>query len=186
MTSCVTVTGIAATASSVMGRSLRSRKPPIWQADRIRIACSSEISGPPAWEPISKLKVPSGSGSAPIVASGPRTRASPIDLLCLDGDGGLIVLELKRDKTEREIVAQVLDYGSYVKTIQPDELRRIFAKYQKDYSPHSPAKTIEEAFRDRFKGQAPPEELGTSHELVIVAATLDSATESFATASAST
>lgn len=100
-----------------------------------------------------------------------------IDLLCLDGEGKLIVLELKRDKTEREIVAQTLDYGSYVKTIQPDEVRRIFAKYQKDYAPGSPAKTIEDGFREHFRGQPAPEELNTSHELVIVAATLDGATE---------
>jgi hypothetical protein len=38
-------------------------------------------------------------------------------------------------------------------------------------------KTIEEAFREQFRGQPPPEELNTSHELVIVAATLDGATE---------
>jgi len=34
-----------------------------------------------------------------------------IDLLCLDWLGNLVVLELKRDKTEREIVAQALDDG---------------------------------------------------------------------------
>ncbi len=100
-----------------------------------------------------------------------------IDLLCIDGEGRLIVLELKRDKTEREVVAQTLDYGSYVKTILPDEVRRIFAKYQKDHLPGSPAKTIEEAFGEHFRGQPAPEELNTSHELVIVAAALDAATE---------
>jgi hypothetical protein len=76
-----------------------------------------------------------------------------IDLLCIDGEGKLIVLELKRDKTEREIVAQTLDYGSFVRTMQSDEVRRIFAKYQKDYFPGSPAKTIEEAFGEHFRGQ---------------------------------
>src|SRR6266404_6022289 len=100
-----------------------------------------------------------------------------IDLLCIDGEGQLIVLELKRDKTEREIVAQTLDYGSFVRTIQPDEVRRIFAKYQKDHFPGSPAKTIEEAFGEHFRGRPAPEELNTTHQLVIVAATLDGATE---------
>lgn len=32
-----------------------------------------------------------------------------IDILCIDSDGNLVVLELKRDKTEREVVAQALD-----------------------------------------------------------------------------
>ena len=100
-----------------------------------------------------------------------------IDLLCIDIEGRLIVLELKRGKTEREIVAQTLDYGSHVRTIQADELRRIFAKYQKDFAGDSPAKTIEEAFAARFKGQPMPDDLNSSHELVIVAASLDAATE---------
>lgn len=100
-----------------------------------------------------------------------------IDLLCIDIEGQLVVLELKRHMTEREIVAQTLDYGSYIKTIEADEARRIFAKYQKDKNPNSPALTIEEAFKLRF-GVAPfPEEINASHELVIVASTLDSATE---------
>jgi RecB family endonuclease NucS len=32
-----------------------------------------------------------------------------IDLLCLDGEANVVVVELKRDKTPREITAQVLD-----------------------------------------------------------------------------
>ena len=100
-----------------------------------------------------------------------------IDLLCIDVQGRLIVLELKRDKTEREVVAQTLDYGSYVRTIQSDEVRRIFADYQKSKFPGSLQKTIEEAFREHFKGQPAPDELNPSHELVIVATTLDGATE---------
>jgi len=100
-----------------------------------------------------------------------------IDLLCMDVEGRLIVLELKRDKTEREIVAQTLDYGSYIRTIQPDEVRRIFARYQKEYFGDAPAKTIEEAFAAHFHGQLFQGELNGSHELVIVAASLDAATE---------
>lgn len=100
-----------------------------------------------------------------------------IDLLCMDQEGNLVVLELKRHKTDREIIAQTLDYGSFVNTIPADEVRRIFAKYQRDCRPDSPAKTIEEAFRERFGDLPTPEELNGSHELVIVAATLDSATE---------
>ena len=38
-----------------------------------------------------------------------------IDLLCLDRQGDVVVVELKRDKSPREITAQILDYASWVK-----------------------------------------------------------------------
>jgi hypothetical protein len=100
-----------------------------------------------------------------------------IDLLCIDLEGNLVLLELKRDKTEREIVAQVLDYGSYVRVIQAEEIPRIYAKYQKDYFSDQPPKSIDDAFCARFHVKQMPEELNAAHELVIVASTLDPATE---------
>jgi hypothetical protein len=100
-----------------------------------------------------------------------------IDLLCIDAEGNLVVLELKRDKTEREIVAQVLDYGSYVRGIQAEEIPRIYAKYQKDYFANQPPKSIDQAFCMHFGVKQMPEELNATHELVIVASTLDAATE---------
>src|SRR5690348_8396021 len=43
-----------------------------------------------------------------------------IDLLALDSDGRVHVIELKRDETPREIVAQALDYASWVVGIEND------------------------------------------------------------------
>src|SRR5580704_2533750 len=37
-----------------------------------------------------------------------------IDLLAIDVEGNVVIIELKRDKTPREIVAQVLDYAAWV------------------------------------------------------------------------
>jgi hypothetical protein len=101
----------------------------------------------------------------------------PLDLLCIDAEGGLVLLELKRNKTDREIVAQVLDYGSYVRSIEPEEIPRIYDKYQKHYWPDQPARSIDEAFRARFGVKQMPEELNATHDLVIVASTLDAGTE---------
>lgn len=42
-----------------------------------------------------------------------------IDLLAIDADGNLHALELKRDKTPRDVVAQVLDYGSWITDPHP-------------------------------------------------------------------
>jgi|SRR5579862_618122 len=40
-----------------------------------------------------------------------------IDILGIERDGSLTIIELKRDRTPREIVAQVLDYASWVRKI---------------------------------------------------------------------
>ena len=40
-----------------------------------------------------------------------------IDLLALDAEGRVHVVELKRARTPRDVVAQTLDYGSWVKDL---------------------------------------------------------------------
>lgn len=44
-----------------------------------------------------------------------------IDLLALDADGRAHVLEIKRDRTPRDVVAQTLDYGSWVQNLGFDD-----------------------------------------------------------------
>ena len=43
-----------------------------------------------------------------------HTEGGPLDLLGVDGDGKLVVFELKRGILSREAVAQVIDYASYL------------------------------------------------------------------------
>jgi hypothetical protein len=106
-----------------------------------------------------------------------RTDYGPIvDLLAIDRDANLVVLELKRDKTYRDIVAQVLDYGSWVRELKDDQIAQIFDKYQKRWHSDLPLVSIDEAFQKKF-GIAIPDEMNTTHELVVVAASLDPSTE---------
>src|SRR5262249_42926698 len=49
-----------------------------------------------------------------------------IDLLAIDQEGNLIVIELKRNKTPREILAQALDYGSWVRNLKSDSIASIY------------------------------------------------------------
>ena len=100
-----------------------------------------------------------------------------IDLLCIDRDGNLIVIELKRDMTERETVAQVLDYGSWVRILKGDEVARIFDNYRKAYLPDQTPISIDEAFCTHFQVKQMPEDLNESHELVIIGSSFDPATE---------
>jgi hypothetical protein len=91
-----------------------------------------------------------------------------IDLLAIDGLGNLVIIELKRDKTPRDVVAQVLDYASWVNELQEDEIRELSATYLK--------KTLTEAFFERFAIKL-PEALNQAHRMVIVASELDDSSE---------
>jgi len=99
------------------------------------------------------------------------------DLLVIDRDGNLAVLELKRDKTYRDIVAQTLDYGSWVCNLESEDIARIFEEYLNKYHSERKNESINEAFCKRFLVQQMPEELNQSHELVIVCSALDDSTE---------
>src|SRR5262249_51805345 len=52
-----------------------------------------------------------------------------IDLLCIDRAGDLVIVELKRDKTPREITAQTLDYASWVTDLTADGITAIASSY---------------------------------------------------------
>lgn len=52
-----------------------------------------------------------------------------IDLLGLDKNGNVIIIELKREKTPRETVAQILEYASYVEELNYEELEQIASQY---------------------------------------------------------
>jgi hypothetical protein len=96
-----------------------------------------------------------------------------IDVLALDDEGALHVLELKRDRTPREVVAQVLDYGSWVQGVSHEQVLDIFSAYR-------PGVALEQAWSDRFGG-SPPEELNATHQLTVVANEVDPATERIVT-----
>lgn len=103
----------------------------------------------------------------------PTSYGTFIDLLAVDADGALHVLELKRDRTPREVVAQVLDYGSWVAGLTHDEVLQTYASYKEDVA-------FEEAFAERF-GTNPPDELNTAQRLSVVAGEVDAATERIVT-----
>ena len=55
-----------------------------------------------------------------------------IDLLGIDAEGGVHVPELKRDRTPRDVVAQILDYGSWVEQLSQKQIRDICDHYRAD------------------------------------------------------
>ena len=95
-----------------------------------------------------------------------------IDLLALDEEGNTVVLELKRGRTPREVVAQVLDYASWVQGLSYDDLDRICKKHRDT--------ALATAFRARFDHSL-PETVNDDHQLVIVASELDDSSERIVT-----
>jgi hypothetical protein len=93
-----------------------------------------------------------------------------IDLLALNQDGQLIIIELKRSLTPREVVAQALDYASWVQGLPPDKIAGVYDDYTRGGS-------LTDAFKDRFGIELDEEQLNGSHQVVVVASTLDPSTE---------
>lgn len=97
-----------------------------------------------------------------------------IDLLAIAPDGSLVVVELKRDRTPREVVAQALDYGAWIDSLDAEDIPRIYARFR-------PGRSLASDFAERF-GQALDEEtLKSTHQIVVVASSLDAASERIVT-----
>jgi hypothetical protein len=87
-----------------------------------------------------------------------------IDLLGIDRAGDLTLIEMKRDKTPRDVIAQTLDYGSWVKGLTTPRIHSIANAYLR--------RPLSEAFHQSFD-QNIPETLNSSHNLLIVASGFD-------------
>ncbi len=104
-----------------------------------------------------------------------------VDLLAIDPDGKLVVIELKKDRTPREVIAQILDYGSWVRKLQSQDIAAIFSNFTKKYKPKLSGKSLDEAFCEAFRLKEMPEDLNEAHELCVIASELDNSTERIVT-----
>ena len=94
-----------------------------------------------------------------------------IDLLCMDHDGDMIVVELKKDLTPREVTAQAIDYASCVARLSVEEIAQIYL------SGSNENETLNEAYEKKFNRQLDEETVNTRVKMVIVAAQMDDSTE---------
>lgn len=93
-----------------------------------------------------------------------------VDLLAVAPDGSLVLIELKRSKTPREVVAQALEYAFWVEKLRPDEIAAIYLRF-------APQKDLADDFLQRFGVVLDEEMLNKNHQIVIVAASLDDSSE---------
>lgn len=87
-----------------------------------------------------------------------------IDLLGIDNVGNTVVIELKRDRTPRETLAQLLEYASFVEKLDYSQLNDIFQKYSGEES------NLEEYHQQYFQANTEDQvSYNKSIKLVIVA-----------------
>lgn len=98
-----------------------------------------------------------------------------IDLLAVDANGSVIIIELKRNKTPREVVAQALDYASWVVDLDDSKLVDIYEEYCKKRA--LKVDSLDEAFRQKFGLAFNDVNYDGSHQMVIVATELDASSE---------
>jgi hypothetical protein len=91
-----------------------------------------------------------------------------LDILCIDATGTLVIVELKRDSTPREAIAQALDYASWLNSRSDKEITDSAEGYLK--------KPLADAFLDRFKEELPDLDC-QNHRIVLAAPRLDASAE---------
>jgi hypothetical protein len=93
-----------------------------------------------------------------------------IDLLAVAPDGSLVLIELKRNRTPREVVAQAIDYAVWVEGLKTEEIAAIYGRF-------APGQELSAAFRARFDQPLDEDTLNQTHQIIIVAASLDASSE---------
>lgn len=102
----------------------------------------------------------------------PTAYGGYIDLLCLDGNGDTVIVELKRDRTPRQVTAQVLDYGSWIQSLSNDSISELADNYLGGKGQDS----LEGVFQAKFESEL-PDVLNESHSMLVVGSQIDSASE---------
>jgi hypothetical protein len=106
----------------------------------------------------------------------PTEHAGSIDILAINESGNLIVVELKKNRTPRDVVSQAIDYASWVKTIDLAKVASIYKDSKNKLK--SKSESLDQALSQKFNRQFTEEEInGSYHQIVIVASALDPSTE---------
>jgi hypothetical protein len=101
------------------------------------------------------------------------TPSGPLDLLGLDAEGRLVVIENKRDRTPREVLAQTIDYAAYISTLAFDDVAAIYEGYR--LRAGADQTDLAEVYEERFGEQL--DAIAYPPQMLIVASRLDDSTE---------
>ncbi|MEQ1697331.1 MAG: endonuclease NucS domain-containing protein [Hyphomicrobiaceae bacterium] len=92
-----------------------------------------------------------------------------IDLIAIAPDGSLVLIELKRDRTPRDVVAQAIDYATFVEELKAEDVAAIYSRF-------APGRDLGADFESRFGIELEEDMLNASHQIVIVADKIDDST----------
>lgn len=92
-----------------------------------------------------------------------------IDLLAIDENGDLIIIELKRGLTPREVTAQALDYASWVNTLKEEDVNDLLNK-------RGINKSVSELLSEKFDNNEDVD-INENQKIYIVASSIDTITE---------
>ena len=94
-----------------------------------------------------------------------------IDILCIDHNGDMVVMELKKDLTPREVTAQVIDYAASVSKMTVEDIAQQYLLFTDG------KKTLNVAFKEKFGTELDESNINQNVIMVIVAAKMDDGTE---------
>ena len=107
-----------------------------------------------------------------VISNQVKTKAGKlIDILCMDHDGDMVVVELKKDLTPREVTAQVIDYAASVSKMTVEEIAQLYLSFT------AGSETLNDAFLKKFKAELDESSVNQKVKMVIVAAKMDDGTE---------
>lgn len=93
------------------------------------------------------------------------------DLIGIDTSGDLVIVELKKGKTPREVIAQILEYAAWGSSLTYDDLNKIAIEYNKKHDCNF-NKSLRELHQEAFFSDVEEEyeiEFNKSQKLFIVA-----------------
>ncbi len=86
--------------------------------------------------------------------------------ICRNGD--ITIIELKKDKTPRDVIAQALDYASWVCNLEYKDIDEITYKFLN--------KDLKTAFQEFYEEEI-PENINSNHKMLIIASEFDDSTQ---------
>ena len=94
-----------------------------------------------------------------------------IDILAMDRQGDIVILELKRDMTPREVMTQALDYAAWVKTLSAEQIEGIYREQHN-------GSELRAGYADVYgTNDQYPDAINVRQRMIIVASSLDAITE---------